>query len=205
MKREEKNLQSRRKILDSALREYAEKGYGLASINTICSAGGISKGILYHYFRDRDELYLTCVRECFEVLTAYLRARAVLEKGDAESGLRSYFDARLAFFRENPSYLRLFCEATLSPPAPLTGAIEKIREDFDALNVEILGAILDRVRLRPDVTKEEALGIFGQYQDFVNASDRTAELDVARREERCRRAVSILIYGVAARDEEGRS
>ncbi|MEG1873185.1 MAG: TetR/AcrR family transcriptional regulator, partial [Ruthenibacterium sp.] len=61
MKRDEKNLASRRKILDSALAEFGANGYGLSSINTICSAGGISKGILYHYFKDKDELYLACV------------------------------------------------------------------------------------------------------------------------------------------------
>lgn len=51
MKREEKNLQTRRRIMDSALNEFSKQGYGASSINTICSAQGISKGIIYHYFK----------------------------------------------------------------------------------------------------------------------------------------------------------
>ena len=56
MKREEKNQQTRRRIMDSALAEFAEKGYGGSSVNTICAAQGISKGIVYHYFENKDEL-----------------------------------------------------------------------------------------------------------------------------------------------------
>ena len=70
MKREEKNQQTRRRIMDSALAEFAANGYGGSSVNTICAAQGISKGIVYHYFESKDELYLACVEECFQCLTA---------------------------------------------------------------------------------------------------------------------------------------
>ena len=66
MKREEKNQQTQRRIMDSALAEFAEKGHGGSSVNTICAAQGISKGIIYHYFENKDELYLACVEECFQ-------------------------------------------------------------------------------------------------------------------------------------------
>ena len=74
MKREEKNQQTRRRIMDSALAEFAANGYGGSSVNTICAAQGISKGIVYHYFESKDELYLACVEECFQCLTAHLSA-----------------------------------------------------------------------------------------------------------------------------------
>lgn len=38
MKREEKNQQTRRRIMDSALAEFAANGYGGSSVNTICAA-----------------------------------------------------------------------------------------------------------------------------------------------------------------------
>ena len=81
MKREEKNQQTQRRIMDSALAEFAEKGHGGSSVNTICAAQGISKGIIYHYFENKDELYLACVEECFQRLTAHLSA-ALPEEDD---------------------------------------------------------------------------------------------------------------------------
>ena len=61
MKQEEKSALARRRILDAAMREFADKGYEGASLNTVCAENGISKGIIYHHFRDKSELYLLCV------------------------------------------------------------------------------------------------------------------------------------------------
>ena len=54
MKRQEKNQKTKRRILDGALSEFSEQGYGASSINALCSAQGISKGIIYHYFKTKD-------------------------------------------------------------------------------------------------------------------------------------------------------
>ena len=120
MKREEKNQQTQRRIMDSALAEFAEKGHGGSSVNTICAAQGISKGIIYHYFENKDELYLACVEECFQRLTAHLSAALPEEDdGSVEDQLGRYFTARMTFFQENPVYQPIFCEAVISPPARL--------------------------------------------------------------------------------------
>ena len=200
MKQEEKNLQSRKRILDSALREFAAKGYGQGSVNAVCEEGKISKGNLYHYYRDKDELYLACVQECFESLTMYLRGRTPAH-GDAQEQMEAYFDARLAYFRENPDCQRLFCEVLVSPPPRLAARIEACRADFDALNLEVMGGVLERVRLRPDVTKAEVLSLLGQFQDFINArcQRRDGQAGAGEREESCRRALSVLLYGVVER------
>lgn len=79
MKREEKNQLTRRRILESALNEFAEQGFRAGSVNTISSAEGLSKGILYHYFPTKEALYLACVEECFECLTSYLKDHALVE------------------------------------------------------------------------------------------------------------------------------
>lgn len=73
MKREEKNQQTKRRIMESALAEFSSKGYAGSSINTICAAEAVSKGIVYHYFENKDELFLACVGECFQRLTEYIR------------------------------------------------------------------------------------------------------------------------------------
>ncbi|MFR6100649.1 MAG: TetR/AcrR family transcriptional regulator, partial [Longibaculum sp.] len=61
MKREEMTKVMRMKIIESALQEFNDKSYEKASMNHICQIGNISKGIIYHYFKDKDELYLECV------------------------------------------------------------------------------------------------------------------------------------------------
>ena len=204
MKREEKNQQTKRRIMDSALAEFAQQGYGASSVNTICSAQGISKGIIYHYFKTKDELYLACVEECFEQLTEFLRANSPA-KGTVESQLEGYFSARVDFFRTHPVYQPIFCEAVISPPAHLTAEIQARKQSFDDLNIAILENLLQPLPLRPGVTMAEVVDTFRRFQDFINANDQAAAINAQEfslRDQRCKKALNILLYGVIAREYE---
>lgn len=49
------------KLLDSAMEEFDEKGYTDASIRSIAERANTSVGNLYRYFRNKDELYVSCL------------------------------------------------------------------------------------------------------------------------------------------------
>lgn len=199
MKREEKNAISMQKILDSARTEFAERGYGQSSVNTICSNGELSKGILYHYFKDKDALYLACMERCFQALTAYLSRYGTCAGGGVAQRLDAYFSARFRFFHEHPAEEALFFEAVMSPPEPLKQRLAEIRAPFDRLNIEILDSILSEATLRTDVSRQEVIDTFRDYQDFMNARSRAAAgaaIPFAEREQACKKAVLILLYGV---------
>ena len=205
MKREEKNQQTRRRIMVSALAEFAQQGYGASSVNTICAAEGISKGIIYHYFKTKDDLYLACVEECFGQLTEFLKAHT-LEQGSVEAQLEGYFSARVDFFRAHPVYQPIFCEAVISPPMHLTVDIQARKQAFDDLNITILENLLRPLPLRPGVTMAEVVDTFRQFQDFINANDQTSGMstrEFSLRDRRCKKALDILLYGVIAREGEG--
>lgn len=204
MKREEKNQQTRRRILDSALAEFAKQGYGASSVNAICAAPDISKGIIYHYFDTKDDLFLACVEECFTLLTNYLRQTIQLKPGDIQNQLAEYFTARSSFFRENPVYQRIFCEAVITPPAHLQGEIQKRRQVFDELNTQILKYLLEQVDLRAEFTKPDIIETFRQFQDFLNAKYQFRDLSPREfdfHEEDCRKALNILLYGIVNKGE----
>ena len=161
--------------MDSALTEFSKKGYGASSINTICSAENISKGIIYHYFSTKDDLFLACVEECFTLLTEYLKTGLCSEEEGAAERLEEYFSVRMDFFRENPVYQRIFCEAVITPPEHLRSGIQKRKQGFDLLNDQILEQILESVALRPQVTKDEVVDMFRRFQDFINANRQIVE------------------------------
>lgn len=203
MKREEKNAQSRQRILEGALREFAAKGYEAASLNTICAQNDISKGIIYHYFKDKDELYLLCVDQCFSALAGYMREAVAGLSGTVEDHLRGYFDARLRFFAEHPLFLGIFANAALNPPAHLSEKIARQRDVFDALNISVLTGLLDSQRLRPGITVAAVVEDFRMYMDFFNTRFRAAlqekrspEQVLREHEERCHRQLDVLLHGV---------
>lgn len=201
MKREEKNQQTRRRIMDAALAEFSAQGYSAGSTNTICAAQDISKGIIYHYFESKDELFLACVDECFQRLTEYIRENMPARE-DAESSLEDYFAIRAGFFRAYPVYQGVFCEAVLSSPAHLHGEIQKCRQCFDDLNIHILEQLLTSFSLREGISKNEVIDIFRQFQDFISVHYQVSNTEAATfdsYEDKCRRALNILLYGVIER------
>ncbi|MGN1249094.1 MAG: TetR/AcrR family transcriptional regulator [Candidatus Spyradocola sp.] len=203
MKREDKNRQTRRRILEGALAEFGQQGYARSSINSLCAAQGISKGIVYHYFETKDVLYLACIAECFDLLTRHLRQQ-LSDTDDVQTQLERYFSARLAFFRDHPVYQPLFCETVTAPPEHLRTQILAVRSEFDALNREILENLLSRLPLRATVTHDDVTEVFRQFQDIINARHTAAASDpqeFERREASCRRALDILLYGVIERKQ----
>ena len=198
MKREEKNQQTRRRIMDSALAEFAEKGYGGSSVNTICAAQGISKGIVYHYFENKDELYLACVEKCFQTLTAALSAALDVETVTADQ----YFNARLVFFGEHPLHQRLFCDTVVNPPQHLLRELAKCRISFDALNETMLTAILEKETLADGIRIPDAIRQLRMFEDCVSAYLKKTGLEAQQVEQHnqlCRQTFQTMLYGLIAR------
>ncbi|MGI5977539.1 MAG: TetR/AcrR family transcriptional regulator [Candidatus Limivicinus sp.] len=64
--------EKRNRILNSALDEFAEKGFELASTNEIVENAGISKGLLFHYFGNKQKLYDYLIEFSYDYVTKLL-------------------------------------------------------------------------------------------------------------------------------------
>lgn len=210
MNREEKNALSRQRILEAALEEFSHRGYEAASLSNVCAEKGISKGIIYHHFKDKDALYLLCVEDCFDRVSAYLQEAAGKLSGTAEEKLAAYFDARLRFFALQPVYLGIFAEAAFNPPAALTEEIARRRQGFDRLNAAVLSDLLEAAPLRKGLKAAVVVEDFRMYMDYFHLRFRTAfrsgrSMDeiLTEHEKKCRRQLGILLHGVLEdRNEE---
>jgi AcrR family transcriptional regulator len=71
--------QQRDAILAVAARLFAERGYASASIAELAAAGGMSKALVYHYYRDKEQLL-------FDIADRYLDGlQALVAQVQAES------------------------------------------------------------------------------------------------------------------------
>lgn len=64
-------------ILREAGEEFAEKGYETASLNAIIERAGISKGSLYYYFENKEDLFETVVERAASELMSHVAAFAL--------------------------------------------------------------------------------------------------------------------------------
>lgn len=198
MKQEEKSQKSRAHILQHAFAEFAERGYLGASVNTICAAGKISKGLLYHYYADKDALYLACVEVCFQELTSALSAALDAQTVTPDA----YFDVRLVFFAQHPQHQRLFCDTVVNPPRHLYRELSERRASFDALNETMLTAILEKETLAEGLSIPDAIAQFRIFEDCVSTYLKNAGLEQQQTDKHnqlCRQTFQTMLYGLIAR------
>lgn len=58
----------RKQILSNALQLFTQKGLAATKITDIALASNISQGLLYHYFKSKEEVYTELIRVAFENL-----------------------------------------------------------------------------------------------------------------------------------------
>ncbi len=167
MKQSEKSKNTYNKILLSAIEEFGQKGYDNASLTTMCNKYSISKGLIYHNFKNKDELYLCLVKECFTKLVKYLKEEEY-SNNNAWENMKKLLNLREKFFENNKNYRNIFFSAVLTPPNHLVEDIQNIRKEFDEFNIEKFKELLKNVKLRKEITEEMAISYFLAYQEMFN-------------------------------------
>ena len=194
MTQEEKTERTKERILEAAMHEFGEKGYTAATIGAICGAHGIAKGLLYHNFAGKEELYLTCV--------SHLKAE------ETGADLQRYMERRIHYFSEHPLHARIFFEAVLQPPAGLEAEIKKRREAFDRFNQQIYREAISALPLRKGITEATAMEYYAIMQEMFNGyfsspayAGKDFMVKIADHEEKLAQMLDILLYGLAKKEK----
>ena len=161
MKKSEKTEITISKILEAAMDEFGKNGYAGGTVNNICNTG-INKGLLYHNFAGKDDLYLTCLEHSCKKLINYLQQQC------RTHSLESYMSARMDFFNKYSKEARIFFEALLTPPLHLSDTISQILSEFNTLNEKMHNQTLDSLILREGISREDAVSYFHLMQLMLN-------------------------------------
>lgn len=134
-------VRTRAAILAAATAEFAEHGFSGARVDAIAARAGINKRMLYHYFGDKEALYLVVLEEAYAGIRG---AEATLDLGrrQPEEGLRELTIFTWRYFVEHPEFISLLHTENLMRARFLAGST-RIREMQTNLMVE-LAAILER-------------------------------------------------------------
>lgn len=207
MKQQEKTRLTRIRIMNAAIQEYGNKGYHGGSINAICSDNHISKGLIYHNYKSKDDLYLEAIRYSIDKQRSFINEHAPTG-GDIRQQIQARLQLRRQFFRENPSYYKLFLNSRLDPPAHLRQQIQQLRtEPRDAYRGP-LAQMLQNVQLRPGISLDLAVDyflicgeMFNTYFQNLPAEELEDPAAMEKADSYITTMTDIVLYGIAVKPE----
>ncbi len=119
------NSEKKQRILDACIYEFAERGYEKASTNTIVKEAGISKGILFHYFKNKRSLFFYVVDYSIQKMIEEYKKYPLTETRDIFQRLSELGVIKLKIAYDHPYIVKLFMEALASSPQDMGSEIEK--------------------------------------------------------------------------------
>ncbi len=127
----------RAQLLDLARKAFASRSYDDVSIDALAQAAGVSKGLLYHYFPSKRELYIATVQVGAQKLMEQTVPDPALSPRDQVfAGVGAY----LRFVEENGSTFKALMQSGIGRDQETYAIVEGVRRRFVEVTVERMGA-----------------------------------------------------------------
>lgn len=110
-------------IYEVSLKEFAEKGYELASTNNIVKECGFSKGTLFNYVKNKRNLYLFVVEKTLNDIGITIEEELNIKSTDIFEKIKEIQKIKLNIFLKYPNENKLIIQA-------FTEAEEDIKDKF---------------------------------------------------------------------------
>lgn len=144
------------RILESATREFAEKGYDGARVDEIALAAKVNKTTMYHYFGSKDNLFTAVLENVYKTIRAR-QSDVELRGMDPVEGMRKLVEFTARIWAEVPQFNRLLDSENLHE-ARHVRASASIRQMYDPL-MDTMRELVERGQKN------------GQFRDDVDLID----------------------------------
>ncbi len=149
---------SRNEILNAALEVFATNGFHAASISMIAEKAGVSKGLMYNYFKSKDDLLKTIIEEGFQLL--FTMMEEVNTETDPRKALEKIIRLSIRHTKENLEYWKLFMSLILQSPA---------QKDVESLMIEFRNKAIKEL--------SDLFKAIGEKDHYIKAFELGTQLD----------------------------
>jgi AcrR family transcriptional regulator len=160
----ERAADRRRELLDAAVRVFARKGFRAARVGDVAEAG-VAHGLLYHYFRSKDEVLETIFRETWQLLAVEAER---IETADVplREQLRRFARIYLGSWLMTPELIGVLVREIARSPQ-VGQRVDEIAVVFRSLE-RMIAAARGRGEVRPDCDATfAAWAIYGALEEIL--------------------------------------
>jgi TetR/AcrR family transcriptional regulator len=154
-------------VMEAALDEFSQKDYASASINQIIQNAGISKGSMYHYFQNKEDLYMHMLTKVMEEKAKFLQvavqnAGKPVQELDFFENLAFQMEMGIKFAQEKYRYHMIGLHLQNMPESSLKERVwGRMKVALDQYMDTMVESAIAAGELRDDLGKEFLLRILG--------------------------------------------
>lgn len=124
--------EKQREIINAGFRVFSRNSYKKSPMNEIADCAGISKSLLFHYFRNKRELYLFLWDKACKITMEYLTEYGCYEPTDLFEMMERGMRAKIRMMKKYRSMTAFVIRAFYEKDAEVSAAIhDSYRQYFD--------------------------------------------------------------------------
>jgi TetR/AcrR family fatty acid metabolism transcriptional regulator len=159
--------EKRRLILDAAVRVFARQGFHTCRVSDIADEAGVAYGLVYHYFRSKDEVLDTLFLERWNVMLDAIRevdGQDILARKKLEAIAGFIIDS----YRHDPDLMKvIIVEVTRAANSFGQTHLAKITEAYN-----LIGAVVEKAQhsgeFRTDIAPQfAAMAFYGAIEQVL--------------------------------------
>ena len=190
-------------VLSAALGLFSRFGLHGTSVDQVAARAGVSKSNLLYYFANKEELYVSVLRDLLDLWLAPLREFTAEQ--DPQQAIADYIRRKLVVSRDSPDASRLFCLEMIQGAPLLRDELDRELREIVVHKAAVIQGWVDDGRLAPVDPQHLIFSIWAttqHYADFavqVQALTGKTLADPAFFEQTVANVQAVVLRGVAPR------
>ncbi len=152
-------------IIHAGYRVFSQNSYKNSPMSEIAAEAGISKSLLFHYFRNKKELYLFLWDTCAEMTIGILTQYGCYEQAELFESMERGMRAKMEIIRRYPDMANFTIRAFYEKDAEISAAIQESYHRYFNFKADTF-----RINLNPEQFIP-GLDIQQMYRDMYWASE----------------------------------
>ena len=136
-------------IINAGYRVFSQNSYKNSPMSEIAGAAGISKSLLFHYFRNKKELYLFLWDNCAETTIEFLTRYGCYGQTDLFESMERGMRAKMEIIRLYPDMGSFVIKAFYEKDAEICAAIQESYHRYFNLKADRTRLNFDPAQFRP--------------------------------------------------------
>lgn len=162
------NEEKQRSIINAALHEFSMHSYDNASTNAIVKKAGISKGILFHYFGNKKNLYLFLYEYVLEKYSEATFADLDLDESDLFQRYKQLISMKMHLVQQNPAFFNFMNRVHIENSPEVTSELEKIQCSKEKYNYDKFLTDIDLSLFKEEIDTKYALNTIKWVLDGIS-------------------------------------